>query len=111
MTLVDMIKDIDIIPNDIIDYVLLDFIVGDKKYWKMNFDKCINAINDLSSLYVKARNYEEDHEVDMVLVIQFYCMEKDFNHRDSYDYTDFWVYYRNNVIHLPRLRDRIVYMK
>ena len=105
-----MIKDMDILPNDIIDYVLLDHIVGDIKYWKMKFDKCINAINELSSLYIKSRLFEADHVVDMVLVIQFYCMEN-FNHRDTFDNSELWVCYRKNVIKLPRLRNRIVYMK
>ena len=112
MKIVDMIKDMDIIPNDIIDYVLLDYIVGDIKYWKMKFDKCINAINELSSLYVKERlsYFEGSQEVDMVLVIQFFCLEN-FNRRDTYDKSELWICYRNNVIKLPRLRNGIVYMK
>ena len=90
--------------------IVLDYTCGDKKYWRTQFAKCLKAITKLPQLYIEARRYDPDHNADMIKVIQFYCMEY-FDKRDIYDHTKFYTYYRNNVLPLPRLRNRIVYMK
>ena len=100
----------DIICDDVVDNILLDFLVGDKRHWKIQFTKCMEAIHKLPQLYIEARRYDTTHNADMIKVIQFYCMEF-FNKRDVYDKTEFYTYYRNNVLPLPRLRNRTIYMK
>ena len=110
MSIIATIKNMDIICDDVVDNILLDFLVGDKIHWKKQFTKCLKAITKLPQIYIEARRYDKDHIADMIKVIQFYCMEY-FNTRDIYDHTEFYTYYRNNVLPLPRLRNRIVYMK
>jgi len=108
MTVLDSLKDTN---NKIIDNMLSDLSEDiEKRQWQTRFAKCLNAITKLPQLYIEARRYDPDHNADMIKVIQFYCMEY-FNTRDIYDHTEFYTYYRNNVLPLPRLRNRIIYMK
>ena len=44
MSAIETIKTMGLICDDVANYVLLDFIVGDKPYWKKNFNKCIDVI-------------------------------------------------------------------
>ena len=45
MCAIETIKKAGLICDDVANYVLLDYLVGDKKHWTTQFNKCIEAID------------------------------------------------------------------
>jgi hypothetical protein len=63
MSTIDMIKKAGFICDDVANYVLLDFMVGDKKHWKNKFNNCMDVIKDV---------YNHFNDMGLVYEINYY---------------------------------------
>jgi hypothetical protein len=60
MNAIATIKNMEIMSNDIVDHILLDFLVGDQTHWKKCFNLCIyDLASFINSPYMRWIKYTE----------------------------------------------------
>lgn len=69
MTAIETIRSMGIIYNDTANHILLDFMVGDKKHWKNQFNNCIYDMNSLKNVpYMRWIKYTDDYTFENMFI-------------------------------------------